>query len=442
MLPSKWTSASFGEVVKFSSGGTPSRENPAFWNGDIPWFSAKDLKAFQLLDSEEHITEDGARNGTRVVEPRTILVLVRGMTLLKSFPVGMTTRRSAFNQDLRAVIPDERLDREFLACWLLANESKVMALVDQAGHGTGRLGTDRLADLDISFPPELIEQQAIARILSAWDRGIRQLGDLIAAKIRLKHGLMQQLLTGKLRLKLDRKPAPDLQNVETILILGLSATAVEVERGLNAKSYDDGIPKLGECPPDWRTTRLDGLLSAIERPVKLSADESYQLVTARRYRAGIVPRGVLRGDQIKTSTQFETRAGDFLISRRQIVHGACGLVPKSLNGAIVSNEYSCLQVAGALHPGFLEYLTHTKYLQRTFYQSSVGVTVEKMIFRLENWLNYEIHLPPLNEQKRIVALLSAIDQEIVLLDHQQKTLVKQKKGLMQKLLTGQLRVKT
>jgi len=47
-------------------------------------------------------------------------------------------------------------------------------------------------------------------------------------------------------------------------------------------------------------------------------------------------------------------------------------------------------------PLFLEYLTHTKYLQRTFYQSSVGVTVEKMRFRQDQWLKYDLHLPPLS----------------------------------------------
>jgi type I restriction enzyme S subunit len=199
MLPSNWTTASLGDVAKLASGGTPSRENPNYWKGDIPWFSAKDLKSFQLLDSQEHISDDGSRNGTRVVEAGTILILVRGMTLLKSFPVCMTTRRSAFNQDLRAVIPIKPIDSEFLAYWLLANESRVMSLVDQAGHGTGRLAPDRLADLEIAFPLNITEQRAIAAVLSTWDRGIRQLSDLIAAKLRFKQGLMQQLLTGKRR---------------------------------------------------------------------------------------------------------------------------------------------------------------------------------------------------------------------------------------------------
>ena len=106
----------------------------------------------------------------------------------------------------------------------------------------------------------------------------------------------------------------------------------------------------------------------------------------------------------------------------------------------MSNEYSCLRVSDELDPVFLEYLTNTKYIQRTFFQSSVGVTVEKLIFRIENWLDYEICLPSLAEQRRIVALLGAMDREIVLLDRMQKAIEEQKKGLMQKMLSGDVRV--
>jgi type I restriction enzyme S subunit len=301
------------------------------------------------------------------------------------------------------------------------------------------LGVSRFASLLITLPP-IAEQLSIAKTLSTWDQGIRNLSDLIAAKIRFKQGILRRLLSGKLRPgKLSRIRFSSSLS-EPILKNALSATAVEVERRLNGTSYDEGIPKLDACPQGWRTIKLEDMLKTAQRPVKLRPERTYQLVTAKRYRAGIVPREELRGEQIKTPTQFETKAGDFLISRRQIVHGACGLVPPSLDGAIVSNEYSCLQMSGELDPVFFEYLTHTKYIQRTFYQSSVGVTVEKMIFRLEKWLEYQIHVPPLAEQQLIVAVLSRLDQEIVLLDCQQKALTKQKQGLMQKILTGEVRV--
>lgn len=441
MLPSNWIAATLGDVVRYGSGGTPSRQNPEYWNGTLSWFSAKDLKSFRLIDSEEHITEAASKSGTRVVDAGTILVLVRGMTLLKSFPVGITTKPSAFNQDLRAVFPCKSLDCGYLAYWLVANEKKVLSLVDQAGHGTGRLATDRLSELEITYPSDLAEQRRIARCLETWTEAESLIVKLIASKVHTKQGLVQQLLSGEKRLRNRAVAKESPINSCDKGLPGPSATAIEVERGLNGVSHDKGIPRLGGCPDGWRTRRLRELLSIVERPIALQPDKTYKLVTAKRYRAGIVPREVLCGSQIKTATQFETKSGDFLISRRQIIHGACGLVPPPLDGAVVSNEYSCLRVSDELDPTFCEYLAHTKYLQRTFYQSSVGVALEKMIFRIDKWLDYEIHLPPLPEQQRIVAVLTAIDREIVLLDRLQKAVAKQKKGLMQKLLTGQVRVK-
>ena len=316
----------------------------------------------------------------------------------------------------------------------------VFASIASRTTSIAHLGVERFASLPIPLPP-LEEQRAISAVLTVWDRGIRQVSDMIAGKLRFKQGLMLQLLAGKRRITsrlIGQRPG---MTTDAVIRLGLSATAVAVERGLQGKSYDEGIPKLDARPYGWKTRRLAELLFPIERPVALQPQETYQLVTAKRYRAGIVAREELRGNQIKTSTQFETKEGDFLISRRQIVHGACGLVPKHLDGAIVSNEYSCLRMSDDLDPLFFEYVTHTKYMQRTFYQSSVGVAVEKMIFRIDNWLDYTIHLPPIAEQRRIVFTLAAIDREIILLDHWQKMVTQQKKALMQRLLTGQVRMK-
>jgi type I restriction enzyme, S subunit len=177
-------------------------------------------------------------------------------------------------------------------------------------------------------------------------------------------------------------------------------------------SIQAGIPKLGVTPKGWTRFRLGDLLRKVERPAKLVDGKSYQLVTAKRSRGGIVARETLRGDQIRTKTQFYVESGDFLMSNRQISHGACGIVPASLHRAVVSNEYTTFHTADALDPGFLNALSHSVYFQQTCFHSSVGVHVEKLVFRLENWLDWEFDIPPLPEQRRIVAVLDAWDQAI------------------------------
>jgi type I restriction enzyme, S subunit len=167
-MPSKWRETVLGECVEWLSGGTPFKGNTAFWSGAIPWASAKDMKSFHLDDTEDHISEEAVGNGGKVVPAETILLLVRGMTLHKDVPICLTAREMAFNQDIKALRPAKDLNGLFLAYWLLAHKPDLLASVDSAGHGTGRLVTDILKQMHIRIPP-LDEQKAIAHILGTLD---------------------------------------------------------------------------------------------------------------------------------------------------------------------------------------------------------------------------------------------------------------------------------
>jgi type I restriction enzyme S subunit len=177
-------------------------------------------------------------------------------------------------------------------------------------------------------------------------------------------------------------------------------------------SVQPGIPQLGVTPAGWQRIRLNEVLELVNRPANIADNKRYQLVTAKRSRGGIVPREILFGHQIKTKTQFFIEAGDFLISRRQIAHGACGIVPQDLHGAIVSNEYSTLRTKKELDLRFLKHLTHSVYFQQTCFHSSIGVHVEKLVFKLEDWLEWEFDLPRVDEQGAIANALDAWDRAI------------------------------
>src|SRR5215468_2908838 len=195
----EWRTAPLNRLVRFASGGTPSREDPRFWNGDIPWISAKDLKKFRLNDSIEKVTPEGVNNGTRLIEAGSVLILVRGMTLLKDVPVGVTERTVAFNQDLKALIPNMRIDGHYLGFYLAANKLRLSALVDRTTHGSGRLSCDLLKSFEIELPG-MEEQRKIAVILLTWDRAVERAEMRLAAENRLKRSLLERLLTGQRRL--------------------------------------------------------------------------------------------------------------------------------------------------------------------------------------------------------------------------------------------------
>lgn len=164
----EWSSRPLRDCAKWYSGGTPSKSNQAYWNGSIPWISAKSLKEFFVRESEDKVTESGAGNGTRLVPENSILFIVRGMSLKSEFRMGITTKPVTFNQDLKALVAHEDINPKFLAYAIKGREKEILGLVGEAGHGTGVLPTDRIEGLEILLPPE-DEQSAIAHVLGTLD---------------------------------------------------------------------------------------------------------------------------------------------------------------------------------------------------------------------------------------------------------------------------------
>lgn len=205
-------------------------------------------------------------------------------------------------------------------------------------------------------------------------------------------------------------------------------------------SVKAGKPILDETPEGWARESLKKHLTLEQRKVKVIDEKEYDLVTVKRSRGGVVRRESLYGKQISVKSQFTLKQGDFLISKRQIVHGACGIVPAHLDGSIVSNEYSIFTAKDSFDLTYLRYLSETLYFQQTCFHSSIGVHIEKMIFKLDNWFKWDFNLPPLPEQRKIAQILSTWDRGIATTEKLIDASKQQKKALMQKLLTGKKRL--
>ncbi len=206
-------------------------------------------------------------------------------------------------------------------------------------------------------------------------------------------------------------------------------------------SINPGIPRLDRYPVRWSRVPFGDLLEPVFRPVQMDPTATYQLIVAKRNRGGIAAREQLRGSEIKTKGQYWLREGDFVIAKRQIAHGACGFVPREFDGAIVSGEYDVFRVKPPLSPEFLDLFCHTNYFQQTCFHSSVGVSVEKLVFRTDRWLRFEMPLPSLAEQRAIVDVARCFDERVTTLETAITAKREFKRGLMQKLLTGQERFK-
>jgi type I restriction enzyme, S subunit len=142
-------------LIDISSGGTPSKGNPAFWTGNIPWISPKDMKKDFLDDSEDHISETAiSESASRLVPANSILVVVRGMILAKRVPIAIALRDVAINQDMKGLSlkPDSTISPLFLYAALKSRERLLFSHVSTAAHGTKKLDTDRLLGMRILMP--------------------------------------------------------------------------------------------------------------------------------------------------------------------------------------------------------------------------------------------------------------------------------------------------
>jgi len=186
----EWEEKPLGELVIFASGGTPSKTDPKFWDGDIPWISASAMHDTAVYDSELRVTQEAIGNGTRLAEKGSILILVRGSMLFKRVPICIAKRDVAFNQDVKSIRPKRSVVTRYLLNHLIASESRIA--INSTGIGAGKIDTEHLKSLIIGIPSSP-EQQRIADCLTTLDTRIAAQAVKINALKQHKRGLMQQL---------------------------------------------------------------------------------------------------------------------------------------------------------------------------------------------------------------------------------------------------------
>lgn len=154
-----------GEVVDLGSGATPSKENQEFWNGRIPWVSPKDMKVEEITDAEDHVTAAAfEKSNLQLIPKDTVLIVVRGMILAHTVPIRLCRVPVAINQDMKALLPKQPIEPEFLRWSLQAQHPHLLTQVSTAGHGTKKLDSDRLREVSIFVPPLSLQREFAARV--------------------------------------------------------------------------------------------------------------------------------------------------------------------------------------------------------------------------------------------------------------------------------------
>lgn len=168
---------SLGEVVTFTGGGTPSKKEPSYWGGKIPWATVKDFKDNTLIKAtQDSITEDGLKHSAANLITKGTIIIPTRMGLGKAAVAGVDL---AINQDLKAVYPSSSVDTSYLLQYFIANAKNI----ERMGKGATVKGItlDALRGLQIPLPP-LAEQRRIAAILDQAD-ALRQKRRQATAKL-------------------------------------------------------------------------------------------------------------------------------------------------------------------------------------------------------------------------------------------------------------------
>lgn len=159
--------AALSEVVDFVSGGTPSKANDDFWHGTIPWVSPKDMKSEVISATQDWITDAAVtHSATKVVPPGSVLVVARSGILAHTLPVAMTASPTAFNQDVKALLPHrDVLSPDYLFRVLQAMGPDLVRVGVKKGATVHSLRSGVLEGLRIPLP-SLPEQRRIAALLT------------------------------------------------------------------------------------------------------------------------------------------------------------------------------------------------------------------------------------------------------------------------------------
>lgn len=173
--PRNWQRVRLGDLVDFVGGGTPSRARPEYFSGSICWATAKDIRGEVLADTEEHITQEALdSSATKLVPVGAVLVVVKSKVLMHRLPVAITTVRTCFGQDLKALLPKAGVSARFLLRHLRVGQQ---ALLDRArGANTEGLTLDHLRDYRVLQPPP--------EILTSWIEKDAQIERLEAAAVK------------------------------------------------------------------------------------------------------------------------------------------------------------------------------------------------------------------------------------------------------------------
>lgn len=389
VIPKDWEVNRLGDIAIISSGGTPSRSNLSYWNGDIPWITTTQINFNTIFSSEEFITKLGLNNSSaKMYDKNTLLMAMYGQGKTRG-KVAILGIKATINQACASIQINRSNFNKYIFFYLSQKYEEIRQLSNTGNQEN--LNGNLIKSILLPLPP-LPEQKAIARVLSDVDELIRECDLLIAKKRDIKQGTMQQLLTGKKRLP------------------GFSG--------------------------EWEMKTMkevcsvnQGLQIAIEKRLKNYVPNSKKYITIQ-YLNQSKDIEYIKDYSLSVCCTEE----DILMTRT----GNTGIVISDVSGVFHNNFFKINFNKKLIERKFLiKYLSSDK-LQKIILAKAGTSTIPDL--NHNDFYSIPISLPTLSEQKAIAQILSDMDAEIESLEKKRDKYKAIKQGLMQELLTGKIRL--
>lgn len=386
-----WVEYPLSKVAKIERGrfSPRPRNDPQFYGGDIPFAQTNDVSSSGgYINTYSQTLNDKGLKVSKLFPEGTIL-----MTIAANIGYcGLLTKAMACPDSLVGISCKKGTHNRFLNIYLNREQPRVDYLAPQAAQKN--INIEFLSPYKVKLPKDEEEQKKIADFLTSIDAKISQLTEKYRLLKEYKKGVMQQIFSQKIRFK-----------------------------------DEDGNEF-----PEWKEYGLKEILLLQSDSLSMGDEKTYELITVKRGFGGVKSRGHFKGKDVLVKNQFTIHENEFVISKRQIVHGACGLVPKELEGAIVSNEYNVFRpVPDFLDIDYFNRFTTTPFMRRTFFINSDGVHIEKLLFKTQSWLKTKVQLPCIEEQRKIAQFLQSIDSKIEGVATQLEQTKQFKTGLLQQM---------
>lgn len=417
-VPEHWLFHKLKYLARFSGGGTPSRDNLAYWNGDVPWVSPKDMKAETIIGAEESITAEGLQNSTTsLVPPGRVLLVVRSGILKHTIPVAINNVEVALNQDMKALrLNPERALSSFFLRWVQGfNDDLLQAWLKQ-GATVESIEQEYLADTIVPMP-SVHEQKMIVDHL---DRETARIDALVEKKSRF--------------IELLREKRQAL--ITHAVTKGLDPTV---------RMKDSGVEWLGWVPEHWEALPLRRVVSAVKTGGTPSEEQPSSDITDGL--AWYTPGDFGNGLVLTTS---EKRVSDLAVSSGEAkVYPAGSVLVVSIGATLgkvgfISESCSANQQINAVIPNsrvhgyFLAYSLLVKSEAMWFLANAATIGIMNQEKTKDIWLA----VPPVAEQEAIATYLDQESSRIDTLHRRTElsiTLLKERRSaLITAAVTGQI----